>query len=55
MKALKYIIFLAEYFMIGYLYISNVLTPSPTTRLIIWLVYAIIMCIKSSIILEEKE
>lgn len=54
MKALKYIIFIAEYFMIGYLYISDILTFSRTTELIIWFVYAVGMGIKASIILEEK-
>ena len=56
MKALKYIIFIAEYFMIGFLYISDTftLTFSRTTELIIWFVYAVGMGIKAIIIWEEK-
>jgi hypothetical protein len=52
MKVLKYIIFIAEYFMIGFLYLG--LDLSEKTRLYIWLAYSIFMGIKASIILEDK-
>lgn len=52
MKALKYIIFIVEYFMIGYLYLG--LDLSEKTRLYIWIIYAFFMGIKAIIILEDK-
>jgi hypothetical protein len=52
MKVLKYIVFIAEYFMIGFLYLG--LDLSEKTRLYIWIIYALFMGIKATIILEDK-
>ena len=51
MKALKYIIFMAEYVMIGILYFGLDFL-SEKTKLWIWLVYAIVMLAKGTIILK---